>query len=179
MSEVSIGDQFGCWTVIDVLPGNKRGGRVGQYVCRCQCGTVKPVWKSHLVRGDSKSCGCARPGGKDHYKWTGCGDLDGNHWNQIVRNANGKKGRAAIPIEITIEDAWQLFEKQSGSCALSDMPIQLTVPRTASLDRIDSTKGYVLGNIQRVHKDVNKMKNAFPQEHFVEICRKVANRNPK
>jgi len=45
--------------------------------------------------------------------------------------------------------------------------------RTASLDRIDSTKNYTIDNIQWVHKDVNKMKMDFSQEYFIEMCRLV------
>jgi hypothetical protein len=44
-------------------------------------------------------------------------------------------------------------------------------------DRIDSSKGYVVGNIQWVHKHINKMKNKYPQDHFIEMCRLVAENN--
>ena len=37
---------------------------------------------------------------------------------------------------------------------------------TASLDRIDSTKGYVRGNIQWVHKDINWFKRDYPKISF-------------
>ena len=53
-------------------------------------------------------------------------------------------------------------------------PTKSTGIRTASLDRIDSSKGYVPGNIQWVHKDVNWMKGSFTQEYFVNICKKIS-----
>ena len=40
----------------------------------------------------------------------------------------------------------------------------------ASLDRIDSSKGYVKDNIQWVHKDVQIMKNKFSEDYFKQIC---------
>ena len=46
---------------------------------------------------------------------------------------------------------------------------------TASLDRIDSNKGYIKGNVQWVHKDVNTMKMDHTQEEFIKICTMVAN----
>jgi len=46
-----------------------------------------------------------------------------------------------------------------------------------SLDRIDSSKGYIKGNVQWIHKDVNIMKNKFNQEYFIEMCKLVASSN--
>ena len=45
---------------------------------------------------------------------------------------------------------------------------------TASLDRIDSSKGYVIGNVQWVHKDINIMKNKFDNQYFIDMCKKIA-----
>lgn len=64
-------------------------------------------------------------------------------------------------------------------CALSGRPIVYKVrPRdstaTASLDRIDSTKGYVKGNVQWVHKDINRMKQDIDDETFIALCNEVA-----
>lgn len=46
---------------------------------------------------------------------------------------------------------------------------------TASLDRIDSSKDYTIGNVQWIHKSINLMKNVIPQDIFVEWCVKIAN----
>lgn len=174
MRTISLGDKIGYWTVLENSSIHTRSGK-GKLFCRCICGTEKTVWKSHLLNGSSKSCGCKGPKRANHYKWTGCGDLDGNHWNQIVRNATGKKARGSIALDITIQDAWHLFQSQGRRCALSGLPIILGKQRTASLDRINSHLGYTLDNVQWVHKDINKMKNTFPQDYFVEMCMMIAN----
>lgn len=44
---------------------------------------------------------------------------------------------------------------------------------TASLDRIQNDKGYIEGNVQWVHKDINRMKNIFEQNYFIDICKKI------
>jgi archaellum component FlaC len=44
-----------------------------------------------------------------------------------------------------------------------------------SLDRIDSKLGYIEGNVQWLHKDVNYMKQEYSQEYYIDICKKVAN----
>jgi hypothetical protein len=47
---------------------------------------------------------------------------------------------------------------------------------TASLDRIDSSNGYEVGNIQWVHVMVNMCKNKYAQDVFVKMCKSVADR---
>jgi hypothetical protein len=80
---------------------------------------------------------------------------------------------------LAVEDIWQIYVRQDGICNLSGVPIGWAVvgqKHTASLDRIDSAKGYTLGNVQLLHKDVNMMKQAFSQEHFVALCQAVADK---
>jgi hypothetical protein len=48
--------------------------------------------------------------------------------------------------------------------------------QTASLDRIDSSKGYEIDNIQWVHVMVNMCKNKYPQDKFVEMCKAIASK---
>lgn len=48
---------------------------------------------------------------------------------------------------------------------------------TASLDRIDSSRGYEIDNIQWVHKDVNKMKMGLSQNEFIDICKIISKNN--
>lgn len=157
-------------------------GQSTKWLCLCECGREFVAYSTHLLRGKTTHCGCDPYRGRQHKQWTGCGDISGNAWGNIKRGADGSKGRQPIPFEITIEYAWALFEKQGGVCALSGLPIWFrhttTVysSQTASLDRIDSSKGYVEGNVQWVHKDINRMKNSFQQDYFIELCSKVAER---
>jgi hypothetical protein len=62
-------------------------------------------------------------------------------------------------------------------CSLSGQPLTIGMNRynTASIDRIDSSKGYIEGNIQWVHKDINFMKRTYSQEYFVQMCKLVSN----
>jgi hypothetical protein len=43
----------------------------------------------------------------------------------------------------------------------------------ASLDRIDSNKGYVEGNVVWVYKPVNAMKNTFSSNEFINMCKLI------
>lgn len=110
---------------------------------------------------------------------TGCGDLTGTLWASIKANARTRR----IEFRLSVEDAWSLFQEQGGLCALSGVSLTCYAPRgerpSASLDRIDSSKGYSLDNVQWVHKHVNLMKRSLSNEEFVAFCRKVTRWNKK
>lgn len=74
-----------------------------------------------------------------------------------------------------------LIQKQQYNCALSGVNICLTpiksTEQTASLDRIDSSKGYVEDNVQLVHKTINLMKWNIDNTEFIELCKIITNYN--
>ena len=83
---------------------------------------------------------------------------------------------------ITIEDVFNLFLKQNKKCALSGIDLYFEPvgqKHIISIDRIDSSKGYTIENIQLIHKDLNFMKQQFSQEYFIEMCKLVAKLNPQ
>ena len=95
-------------------------------------------------------------------------------WSKLQRDARIR----GIPFDITIEEAWELFLKQERKCSYTNM--LLTFPTTscsydgtASLDRIDSSKGYSIGNLQWVHKWVNIMKTDLTEPEFFGFCKMI------
>jgi hypothetical protein len=74
---------------------------------------------------------------------------------------------------ITIDDAADLAEFQLFKCALSGIPLIFNGDFnqiTASLDRIDNSKGYEIGNIQWVHKEINMLRGTLSIDRFIELC---------
>lgn len=49
--------------------------------------------------------------------------------------------------------------------------------KNASLDRIDSLKGYIKGNIQFVSVAANFAKSDFSEKEFLEFCEAVARKH--
>lgn len=49
------GKQFGRWTVLQFSHSQ---GYIKYWLCKCECGTVKPVRQMSLTSGRSTSCGC-------------------------------------------------------------------------------------------------------------------------
>lgn len=179
MKKINIIDnRFGKLVVVSEHSKTRNGHE--KYICKCDCGNITNVLKTHLRQGNTKSCGCDIPRGSSKYNWNGVGEMSGGFWqNHIIKSANGSKGRKPLELTITKEYAWNLFLLQNRKCVLSG--IELKFPErfkdkswTASLDRIDSDKGYIEGNVQWVHKDINIMKNKYTNEYFINMCKLVA-----
>lgn len=166
-----VGTHFGKWLVLGV---GRRDGRRSWIVCRCECGETKTVLRDNLLAGKSSSCRkCSGRVGEKNHRWVGYKSIPG-HFFSLARKCAEVRG---IPFELTIEQVNDLWISSHGSCALSGAKITLGGKKsgyTASLDRISSKVGYVTGNVQFVHKDINLMKNHFDQDYFVEMCCRVA-----
>lgn len=159
---IQAGHQYGNWTAIKRV-ANQQGNRC--WLCECRCGATGVVRSSRLANPQSNnSClQCAVGGGYE--------EISGDRWSRIRYSAQERQ----LDFEVTIEQAWNLFIEQDRRCAITDLPLSFDrEDRTASLDRIDSHKGYVVGNIQWVHKDINSMKMNLQEERFIELCRLVA-----
>lgn len=81
---------------------------------------------------------------------------------------------------ISIEDLKDQWELQKGICPYSKIPLELPVySKTvhpsirASLDRIDSSKGYIKGNIQFVSTLINFMKSNLTHFEVLDFIDKL------
>lgn len=176
--EKLIGERYNYLTIeklVGFVP--EKNHQRAMFLCRCDCGKEKLSKLPHLRSGNVISCGC-RKRGKHNPRWQGYEELGLTRWAHYQKGARDR----LIPFDISIETAWDIFVAQNRQCALSGTPISLTPKNrttTASLDRIDSSKGYVLGNVQWLHKDVNIMKRSLTDAQFIDFCHLVAARHPK
>ena len=179
--ERSIDKEFNYLTIRKVF--TEKRGKFYRVYCTCDCICGKKGVKKRadaVIGGRVISCGCIstnRPSvtGEKNGSFRGIGELRSSNFIKITRAAK----RRDIDFRVTKEYIWNLYSKQEGRCALSGIPIKFgrvyyTHETTASLDRIDSTKGYVEGNVQWVHKDVNKLKRNFVESYFIQLCKTIA-----
>ncbi len=89
----------------------------------------------------------------------------------ILRDAKKHAEKSNRDFDITLEDLEKIILKQKNACALTGMIF--TKEFLPSLDRIDSSKGYIRENIQLVLIKINIMKSNFNQKDFIELCKKV------
>ena len=122
--------------------------------------------KARTNLGLDGSHGISHRKGTDHISLT--------YFNKIICCAKKRN----IHFDLTIEDITELLVRQDFKCALSGVEIYAGYnsdrTQTASLDRIDSSKGYVIKNVQWLHKDVNIAKMALTQQDFIQLCLAVA-----
>jgi hypothetical protein len=171
-----IGQKFGRLIIESLVQIKKRTW----LNCRCDCGNSFLTLKGRLRNGNTKSCGCLKKEvvtAKNKRGFTGCGDLTGQYFGQVKWNA----GLRNLEFNITVQYAWDLFLKQDKKCALSGVELVFGTKRkadgTASLDRIDSSIGYIEGNLQWIHKQLNRMKGDLSDAEFLEWCRRCTNKN--
>lgn len=165
-----LGKKFGKLTVKEfagVINNSRR------WLCECECGNEKIVKVSLLTKGHTKSCGCeSHPSKSTHKSWKGYQEIPLDFYTTIKRNAD----RRNVNFDITIEYLWTILIRQEKKCALSGLPLEFgrvtrdRKGKTLSVDRIDSNKGYIEGNVQWVHKQVNIMKNNLNEDEFIKLC---------
>lgn len=145
--------------------------RASIYDYRCDCGEIGKVRKHHLMNGKTRSCGCLSV----DRLWHGYKEISGSYWYRLQI---GAKERSYI-FDITIEEVWDIFEKQSRKCIFTGLPLAFSKSfkskeQTASLDRINPDLGYVRGNVQWVHKEINMMRGKRTVDEFIKWCKLVA-----
>ena len=158
------------------------GHRRHYWGCDCDCGRKRDVYGDAL-NGNRIDC-CVecvekQPEGEKSKWWKGHGEISGDFWNHIKFGSMRGKNRKGRKIEfaISIEYAWELFLQQKRKCAIIGMDLVFPKNRkergTASLDRIDSSKGYIEGNVQWTHKHINMMKSGHEYSYFLQLCKAV------
>jgi hypothetical protein len=127
--------------------------------------------RTTIANKSSKRCNKKQ----DNINWKGYKEIPFNWFSKyFLRGQNRRFGN------ITIEDVYNLWIYQKKKCALSKLEIGFYDDgnkHTCSIDRINSNLDYTIDNIQLVHKDVNRMKNCYNQNHFIKICKLIAENN--
>lgn len=141
------GKRFGRWVAVRYIPGTRNPRTTGKWEVVCDCGTVRTVRTSLLVKGASVSCGCyARELAKQRNFTHGMTNSpEFQSWVAMKKRCKYAKhpkyhrygGRG-----VSICAAWESFEQ-----FYADMGPR---PQGTSLDRIDLNGNYEPSNCRWV-----------------------------
>lgn len=93
----------------------------------------------------------------------------------ILTNTKHRTKKLGLEFDIDKEFIEGLLIKQNNRCAYSGIEFSKTDGFTQmSIDRINSKKGYTKDNVQLVILAINYMKQDYPEDVFIELCKKVA-----
>lgn len=144
-----------------------------------KCGTTKSLSEFYVrkygTRNDCKECA------KNTTKKNKIGKVP-LHERQIesrLKNLCTKAKLRTKEFHLAVDDLIQLWDIQEGRCAYTKLPLLATANQfnTVSLDRIDSSKGYIVGNVQLVCAAINKMKQEYSEDMFLLMSLLVTQNN--
>ena len=165
---LKIGSKYKHWTIID---GPIYKNNTAYYKVKCDCGKEQlklPI--DLLAKSRDFQCeSCSQKENKEKFmKENGkIGDLNLTRHTALRRSAEKRN----IEFSVSIEYLWNLFQNQQQICAITGDYISCI--NDASLDRIDSSKGYIKGNVQWVTKQANVSKHIMSMEELYKFCKKV------
>lgn len=110
----------------------------------------------------------------DVYSYEG---ITREYFSNVKQNAK-KRG---INFNIKPEDIWNCYISQDKRCALTGSQVSFSIKNdkfgTASIDRINSDKGYTIDNIQIVNKISNRLKMDMTESELFQLCKMVLDYN--
>ena len=158
-----------------------------------KCGVFKPASAFYLDRKKiARNKNHAVAGGQQlFYRSTckGCWTEDtlrrrttlNGYLRHIQINAKFRSTQRSREYSLTFDDVVSKWHAQKGLCALTNFPMTHVITDikdrsnfvniyNASIDRIDSSLGYVKDNIQLVCAQVNLMKGDLTHEQMAQFC---------
>jgi hypothetical protein len=100
----------------------------------------------------------------------------------LYHRAKIRAPKRGLTFNLTQEHLMELWARQGGCCYYSGLSMttdgRARDPFGLSLDRVDSTQGYIQGNVVLCCWGVNTAKQEFTLEEFLTLCRGVAAHNP-
>ena len=142
--------------------------------CRV-CGEVKLLSEFYGKRNDCKDC-TKKAVVKNRIGYV---PLHERSIRSRLKNLCTKAKLRTKEFSLTPDDLCVVWDQQEGRCAYTKLPLLATANQfnTVSLDRVDSSKGYVVNNIQLVCAAINKMKQEYAEDLFILLSHLVTQNN--
>ena len=173
--KMKIGDKYGHLTAIQfdqIIKGNK------YYLFRCDCGETKSLFYNHVVRGNTKTCGCRMKVVKPP-KLSAEERLVKKERTALglIHNSYEKSAKQrGHTFHLTKEETTKLFVKDCYYCGTSPSNIRKysgIEVKYNGLDRVDNSRGYTIDNIVTCCYLCNYHKGTKSLTEFLNYIAKV------
>jgi len=163
------GKKFGKLTVIERFGSGRREGVF--WLCKCACGKEKIINGRSLRNGNTKSCGCLL----GNYNRLNPGLS--NMRKTIINYKNSAKKRG-FEYKLTEEQFHKITQKDCFYCGAKPNNKSKHKGRNGiylynGIDRVDNTKGYIIGNAVPCCKRCNHAKKDYTLREFQDWIKKV------
>lgn len=167
MQSVLIGNKYHKWTVLESVPKKKNNS---YFLCKCDCGTIKEVSGSNLIKNKTKSCGC------NWSTWIPANKLpDGQAAFNTLFSAYKRRAKVKNrDFHLTEKEFKTLIFQNCYYCGIKPSTLTRSNYRDKDtilnngIDRIDSSQGYILNNCVTCCKDCNYLKNDLSSDQFFQ-----------
>lgn len=168
------GNTYGRWKVLSFSGfRHNKNTRLPIFLCECSCGTKRDVLKESLVSGNSLSCGCYK---KDNIikSWGVKNRMNSafNHLFVIYKSTAKRQGHC---FKLTKEEFYKLVTSDCYLCGIKPSSVIKPTAKIAiskeffynGIDRIDSSIGYISGNVASCCTTCNRMKLDHNLDYFI------------
>lgn len=166
-----VGEKFERLTVVSEF-GRDSHGRI-LWLCYCDCGNKKIISADRLRRGYNKSCSCLR---KD---WLAKRNREKRSLpmeRRLFKSFGTKAKSRGLAWGLSLEEATKLWQSPCAYCDTEPSNRFVENDREivySGIDRIDSSLGYVPGNVQSCCKRCNAAKNNLAHEEFLALVSRI------
>jgi len=175
-----IGKVFNHLTVLSLDMGPAVNGRRKTFfMCRCSCGVEKRINASNVVTETTKSCGCQKSTylaakNKEYTERVFKTPVE----DRLLYLYRGGAKRVGRDYNLTKERFVELVNSDCHYCGIPPTKVRTNKARKISkplngIDRVDSSKGYVEGNVVPCCTDCNVAKLDHTVGEFTEWVNRI------
>lgn len=148
---------------------------------RCEKRKSVKAFHKNKHKSDGLQSWCSECTGNRIASWRACmseSDPIGFWARESLPRLRARARRKGLDCSLSTEDLMDLYSEQGGVCAISG--VAMTMLRgdgrcgtNISVDRIDSTRGYVVGNVRLVCDRANTMRSDMSDVEMIWWCQQL------